>query len=135
MYPAIAPERSGHFRHERQDEMVLIKTGKERSDLDQERDAIRAELRHIRETVARLRQTLEQGEAVSATEAGKALSDLRTWLKHAKETESQIDKAEREDAAIDGTYGLDLEAARAEIRERLARLEATIRAGNVSDGA
>ena len=67
--------------------MVLITAEETGSALETERDAIAQELRTIREMVAALRSKVEAGETGTATEAAKALSELRAWLKHAKDTE------------------------------------------------
>ncbi|MCI5111879.1 MAG: hypothetical protein MRY75_15120 [Marivita sp.] len=113
--------------------MVLITAEETGGALEAERDAIAQELRTIREMVARLRMKVEAGETGTATEAAKTLADLRAWLKHAKETEVQIERHRREHAAIEGAYGLDLDAARVAVRCRLDRLRACCREGSVSD--
>lgn len=112
--------------------MVLITAEETGSALDIEREAIAQELRTIREMVAALRKKVEAGEMGTASEASKALADLRVWLKHAKETEVQLERHRREQAAIEGTYGLDLDAARVAVRCRLDRLRACCREGGVS---
>lgn len=115
--------------------MVLITAHEESSALETERAAIAQELRAIREMVAALRSKVEAGETGTSGEASKALADLRTWLKHAKETEVQIERHRREHAAIDGSYGLDLDAARVAVGCRLDRLRTCCREGRVSDGS
>lgn len=115
--------------------MVLI-TAKEEGDvLEKERAAIVRELQAIREMVAHLRETVEAGTVGTGAEAGKALSDLRTWLKHAKETEVHLARHRRETAKISGSYGLDLDAARDVVGCRLDRLRRCCREGGISDGA
>ncbi|MFA8385244.1 MAG: hypothetical protein ACEPO2_06435 [Pelagibaca sp.] len=111
--------------------MVLITAEETGSALETERDAIAQELRTLRETVAALRSKVEAGETGTAGEAAKVLAELRVWLKHAKETEVQIERHRREHAAIDGAYGLDLDAARAAVRCRLDRLRTCCREGGV----
>ncbi|WP_072777171.1 hypothetical protein [Marivita hallyeonensis] len=113
--------------------MVLITADEEGDALDQERAAIAQELRTIREMVMRLRETVEAGEFGTGVEAGKILSDLRAWLKHAKETEVHIARHRRETAKISGSYGLDLDAARDVIGCRLDRLRRCCREGDVSE--
>jgi hypothetical protein len=115
-------------------EKVLITAEEESSALEAEREAILRELAAIREMVATLRQKVEAGETGTSTEAGKVLSDLRTWLKHAKETEVQIERHRKEHAQICGSYGLDLDAARNVVGCRLDRVRRCCRQGGVSDG-
>ena len=102
--------------------MILITAKEEGDALEAERIAIAQELRAIREMVARLRDTVEAGEVGTASDVGKALTDLRAWLKHAKETEVHIARHRRETAKISGSYGLDLDAARDLVGCRLDRL-------------
>ena len=113
--------------------MVLITAEEMGTALETERDAIAQELRTIREMVAVLRSKVEAGETGTATEAAKALSELRAWLKHAKETEVQIERHRREHAAIDGAYELDLDAARVAVGCRLDRLRQCCREGRVPE--
>ena len=113
--------------------MVLITAEETGSALETERDAIAQELRTIRETVAVLRSKVEAGEAGTASEASKVLADLRTWLKHAKETEVQIERHRREHAGIQGSYGLDLDAARDAVGCQLDRLRQCCRERRVSE--
>lgn len=115
--------------------MVLITAEEEGDALELERAAIAQELRTIREMVAQLRETVEAGETGKGAEAGKILSDLRTWLKHAKETEVHIVRHRRETAKISGSYGLDLDAARDVIGCRLDRLRRCCHEKDVSEGA
>lgn len=114
--------------------MILITAEEESSALESEREAIAQELAAIREMVASLRHKVEAGEAGTATEAGKLLSDLRTWLKHAKETEVQIARHRKEHARICGSYGLDLDAARQVVGSRLDRVRRCCRQRGVPDG-
>jgi len=113
--------------------MVLITADEEGDALETERIAIAQELRAIREMVTHLREMVEAGELGHSGEAGKALSDLRTWLKHAKETEVHIVRHRRETAKISGSYGLDLDAARGVVGCRLDRLRRCCREGNISE--
>ena len=116
-------------------EKVLITAEEESSALEAEREAIVRELAAIREMVAALRQRVDAGETGTSVEAGKALSDLRAWLKHAKETEVQLARHRKEHAQICGSYGLDLDAARHVVGGRLDRLRRCCRERGVSDGA
>ena len=113
--------------------MVLITAEEESSVLDLEREAIARELRTIRRMVTELRERVEAGETGTGSEASKALADLRVWLKHAKETEVQIERHRREHAAIEGAYGLDLDAARVAVGCRLDRLRQCCREGRVPE--
>ena len=113
--------------------MVLITAEEEGSMLDEERAAITQELRAIREMVMRLRETVEAGDAGTGVEVGKLLADLRTWLKHAKETEVHIVRHRRETAKINGSYGLDLDAARDVVGCRLDRLRRCCREGRIPE--
>ncbi|MGJ8603865.1 MAG: hypothetical protein ACSHXH_07020 [Marivita sp.] len=113
--------------------MILITAQEERSALETEREAIAQEMRTIRKMVADLREKVEAGEIGTAVEAAKALADLRAWLKHAKETEVQIERHRREHASIAGAYGLDLDAARDAVGCRLDRLRQCCREARVSD--
>lgn len=115
--------------------MILITSEEENTALRAERDAIARELATIRQMVEDLRNRVEAGETGTATEAGKILSDLRVWLKHAKETEVQLERHRREHARICGSYGLDLAAARDTVCGRLARLRQCCREGDVPGGA
>ena len=115
--------------------MILITAEEESSALELERDAIAQELRTIRKMVAVLRERAEAGETATGVEVGKALSDLRVWLKYAKETEVQIERHRREHARVNSSYGLDLDAARDVVGCRLDRLRQCCRERDVSDGS
>ena len=115
--------------------MVLITADEEGDALEAERAAIAQELKAIREMVAQLRETVEAGGTGTGVEAGKVLSDLRAWLKHAKETEVHLARHRRETAKISGSYGLDLDAARHVVGCRLDRLRRCCREGSVSEGS
>ena len=52
----------------------------------------------------------------------RLLEEARYWLRQLRETEAELGKIEREKAGIAGSWGLDLEKSREEIRCRLARL-------------
>ncbi|MCL3883704.1 hypothetical protein [Marivita sp. GX14005] len=114
---------------------ILITASEEGGALESERAAIARELATIREMVAALREKVEAGESGTGGEAGRILSDLRVWLKHAKETEVQIERHRRETARVSGSYGLDLDAARDVVGCRLDRLRKCCRERGVSDGA
>ncbi len=113
--------------------MVLITATEEGDALEVERAAIVQELQTIREMVVRLRETVEAGETGTGTDAGKILADLRTWLKHAKETKVHIARHRRETAKISGSYGLDLDAARDVVGCRLDRLRRCCREETASE--
>ena len=115
-------------------ETILITAEEEGRALDGEREAILRDLAAIREMVAALRQKVEAGETGTAVEAGKILSDLRTWLKFAKETEVQIDRHRKEHVRVCGSYGLDLDAARHVVGSRLDRVRRCCRERGVPDG-
>ena len=123
-----------HSAEEAGMEKVLITVEDEGRALVDEREAIARELAAIREMVASLRLKVEAGESGTAVEVGKVLSDLRVWLKHAKETEVQIERHRKEHAKICGSYGLDLDAARQVVGGRLDRVRRCCRERGVSDG-
>lgn len=91
--------------------------------LEAQRDEIAQTLKDLVADIRDLAEKVRDG-GVKKAELGTSLSDLRYWLKAARETELELDEIKRKTTGIVGSYGLDLEAARFEVRCRLDRLRA-----------
>ncbi|SLN50684.1 hypothetical protein ROJ8625_02511 [Roseivivax jejudonensis] len=102
--------------------MALITFEDRVSELEEDRDAIAETLRSIRTELTELRSRAEAGDLGERTETARLLGDVRYWLKAARETEGEIAAFRKEKAGIAYGYGLDLDAARNEVRCRIHRL-------------
>lgn len=101
---------------------LITATTPEGQRLETERQQIAQVLTELVEEIFDLQSQLRQGDPKNKAEAGKLLSDLRYWLKAARETEAELEKIRRKEAGIEEVWGLDLQAAELEIGCRLARL-------------
>ena len=103
----------------------MIRPGDRLEELEESRLMILSILKSIQSTAMGFLAEAASGEGagMDAREA-KLLADARYWLKAARETEAEIETLKRKDARIEHEYGLDLDRARAEIHERLARIAA-----------
>lgn len=104
--------------------MSLITPETRASALEAERQEFLTILRELRTALGDLK-TKVRAEAITKedkAEAKRLLEETRYWLRQVRETEMELVKIEREKAGIQGSWGLDLEQSRAEVRCRLARL-------------
>ena len=95
--------------------------------LEAQRQEIAQTLNDLGADIRDLLGKLRKGE-VRKQEVGTTLADLRYWLKALRETETELETLKRKESGISESYGLDLEAAAAEIRCRMARLSECCRA-------
>ncbi|OYX44362.1 MAG: hypothetical protein B7Z02_06330 [Rhodobacterales bacterium 32-67-9] len=65
---------------------------------------------------------IKQGDFALVKDAGRHLKDLRVAYQIAMEERARVAKRSKEDAGVVYDYALDFDAARDEIRGRLARL-------------
>lgn len=93
--------------------------------LEAQRDEIAQTLEELTADIRELQERIRGSERVKKTDVGTALSDLRYWLKAARETEAELDAIRRKQNGIEGDWGLDLEAAYHEVSCRLDRIRAT----------
>lgn len=113
---------------------IVITLGSELERLNKDRENIAATLLELIEDLEVLKEELRsERRAGKSTEGGKLLTEVRYWLKQARETEKEIDAIRRKDSGIAGDYGLDLEQARVEIGCRLDSLRACCCAEEVSE--
>jgi chromosome segregation ATPase len=111
---------------------VLITLQNELEQLQRERDEIAELLAGFKEDLFELQRKLRAQERAKSGDDGKLLSEVKFWLKAARETEKEIEAIRRKEAGIAGEYGLDLEQAGHEIGCRLAGLRACCGAEEVS---
>lgn len=93
---------------------------------------------HFARTIAALNDIIEEvnaGRTSRARELKAALGDLGKAAQTAFDERARVEKRIRTDAGIVSDYALDLDAARDEIRRRLARLRDSAGAGGFSEGA
>ena len=112
--------------------MVLITPEQEIARLEGDLEDVRDILGEFEETLRDLRKRVRAGEVDNLKDASKTLTELRSWLKLAKETEAQLAEYARKEAGIVGSWGLDLDRARSEVGGRLARVRACCGARGVS---
>lgn len=91
--------------------------------LEAQRDEIAQTLDELAADIRDLQGKIRRGEAKKA-EGGSVLSDLRYWLKALRETEAELETIRKRESGLAGAWGLDLDAADAEVRCRLARIRA-----------
>ncbi|MCE0504376.1 MULTISPECIES: hypothetical protein [unclassified Roseivivax] len=104
--------------------MSLIDPMGRESALEEERLAFLETLAELRLALGDLKEKIRAGEIGrdDKSQGKKLLEESRYWLRALRETEAELVRIEREKAGIAGDWGLDLEAAREELRCRLARL-------------
>jgi len=113
--------------------MILVHLEEEMSRLEDERDRIADVLRDLGADIRRLKAQIEDGKAVSKTDAGKLMSDVRYWMRASHETEAQIANVRRKQKGLAGDWALDLERVRDEIGCRMARLRRCCGAGELPE--
>ena len=103
--------------------MTMIRPDERLAELEESRLMILDILKSIQRSAMNFLAEAGQGDTPGMdTRETRILGDARYWLKAARETEAEIEALKRKDARIAHEYGLDLELARAEIDQRLARL-------------
>lgn len=117
----------------KEERRVLLTAEAETRRLEEQRAEIEATLDDLRDDIRAIQARLRSGEVDRRAEAAKPLSELKYWLRAIRETEAEIDAIRRRDLSISESYGLDLEAARAEIGCRLARLRPCCGAGELPE--
>ena len=111
--------------------MTLIKTEERARALDDQCQKIAKTLAEVVDELEGLREKARTGEANLKKDGNALLSELRYWLKAARETEKELDQIKRSAAGVAGEYGLDLDVARVEIGCRLARIRTCCDAGRL----
>ncbi|MDG1458495.1 MAG: hypothetical protein P8Q92_11555 [Pseudoprimorskyibacter sp.] len=110
--------------------MTLIKIEERASALEDECQKIAQMLADMVEDLEELRKRARTGEATKK-DGNAVLSELRYWLRAARETEKELDQINRQNSGVAGDYGLDLDIARVEIGCRLARIRTCCDAGRL----
>jgi len=100
---------------------VLVMAQCESARLEAQREEIERMLEDVVGDIRDLQEKIRSGEAKKA-EVAAGLADLRYWLKAARETEVELDAIRRKESGIIPGWGLDLDAAVAEVGCRLARI-------------
>lgn len=102
--------------------MILITPDSDDDSVQQSIDTIAVQLRSFVFELEYLQSKISAGDTVNETDARKLFSDIRSWLKLAKEAEFACAERNRKALGIVGDYGLDLDAARDQVGCRLDRL-------------
>lgn len=96
--------------------------------------SLKTSLWKLRQDAERLSERVEAGDFAEIGCGSKELSQVRSLVTLCQKTEAQLAELEgQRDGSVQGGVALDLDAARAEIGRRLARLRAVEGAGRVSD--
>ena len=96
--------------------------------------SLKTSLWELRNTAEHLRTELENGEQSEIGSGSKELSQVKTLVSACQKTELHLAELEAErDGTTLGSAELDMEAARAEIGRRLARLRIAAGAEDVSE--
>lgn len=113
--------------------MVVITPEETTENFGPEFERVQTQLRSFLADIEDLQKRAHAGEGVKETEVRKLFQELRGWLKLAQEAEMIVAQRKREELGIKHQYGLDLQAARAQVGCRLDRLRRCCRDGKVSD--
>lgn len=113
--------------------MILITPDSDDDSVQQSIATISKQLRSFVSDLEDLQAKIYTGDTVKETDARKLFSEIRTWLKMAKEAEFACAERNRKKLGIVGDYGLDLDAARSQIGCRLDRLRRCCKERKVSE--
>ncbi|WP_425101207.1 hypothetical protein [Tropicibacter sp. S64] len=104
---------------------ILILPGADLKRLENDRESIAATLRDLVEDLEELKNDLRaERRAGTGAEGGKLLTEVRYWLKQARETEKEIDALRRQENGCALGWGIDFDAAAYQVGCRLASLRA-----------
>ncbi|MFK7938062.1 MAG: hypothetical protein AB8B82_01690 [Roseovarius sp.] len=95
--------------------------------------ALEHQLADMRVDLQLLYDRIRAGELGELTNATKAISEIRAWLKIAIEAEATLEKRNKHDRGIVHDYAIDFDAARSQIGGRLDRLRRQRDAEGVSE--
>lgn len=102
--------------------MTLITPDTGPSGLTTSITALERQLADMREELEARYERIRAGDLGELKEAGRAIAEIRQWLKIAIEAEAQLEKRNKRDKGIVYDYALDFAEARASICCRLDRL-------------
>lgn len=112
--------------------MILITPEERISDADALLRSLKRSVQELREIAETLKQEIEAGGDAAAAARGKDLERAGQVIRSCQKVEECFVQEQHRKAGIArGSYALDLEAARAEVGCRMARLRACCREGEV----
>jgi hypothetical protein len=82
------------------------------------------QLSTLTETVGRMIQEIEAGEIPATTDVKRTVQEYRNWLLVAITERQRLEEKKKNAAGVVHDFAIDFDAARLEIRGRLARLRA-----------
>ncbi|WP_339766251.1 hypothetical protein [uncultured Pseudosulfitobacter sp.] len=113
--------------------MIIITPNEDTGQIQQALDTVYRELGELREQLAALKEEARNGGDADAKDVKATVASLRSSLETCMKLETQVAECRRKQSHIaQGGYALDLDAARAEVGCRLARLRNCARAGQIS---
>ena len=113
--------------------MTLITPGEDQARAEELLLEVHDSLRDLRRAFKTLKERVETGEDVKATEFKSKFSEMNTVLVNCHKLETNLAEARQKHSRIaQGGYALDLDLARAEVRCALGRLRACGGAGGIS---
>ncbi|MDR9393583.1 MAG: hypothetical protein RI571_04570 [Roseovarius sp.] len=102
--------------------MVLITSEENPTRLTTSIDALARQLAEMREELEERYKQIRAGNFSGLEDSKTAVADIRQWLRIALEAEVQLEKRRKQEQGLAGGYGIDFDAARAEVGCRLDRL-------------
>lgn len=112
--------------------MILITPDSDDDSIQHSIESIAVQLRSFSRDLEDLQTKISAGDTVNETDARKLFSEMRSWLKLAREAEHACAERNKKAIGIVGDYGLDLDAARDQIGCRLDRLRRCCKERKVS---
>ncbi|MDG1737801.1 MAG: hypothetical protein P8L68_15490 [Paracoccaceae bacterium] len=112
--------------------MALIETETEKSRLTMAIQLAEGQLDDLTALAASLLEEIKAGDVDAVKSAVKTAEELRRLVKLAIDLEARHERDRKRDAGYSGSYGLDLDKARSDIRCKLGRLRTCCQSGDVS---
>lgn len=112
--------------------MALVEPQTGPSSLSKAIEVAEGQLTDLTALAGELLEEIKAGNLDTVKDAAKAADELRKILRLAIELEVRNERDRKREAGVSGSYGLDLEQARADIGCKLGRLRRCCRAGEVS---
>lgn len=113
--------------------MALIETKTDKTKLAEAIRLAEGQLDQLTSLAARMLEDIKAGDEGAVKAAVKTAEELRRLVKLAIDLEARHERERSKDAGFTGSYGLDLEKARLEIRCKLGRIRRCCNAGATSE--